>query len=669
MVTGGTGGPPPPWWVIYLTVGSVVAALYGFLPHGGTAGIGRVVVYTAITLSAAVAVGVGVARNRPAQRLPWLLLAAGQVMFAAGDAAFYVANDVLGSSSFPALADVFYLARYPLAVAGLALLVSRRTGVRDVTGLLDASTVTIGAALLSWLFIVSPLARADLSTADKVVLLAYPILDLALLAVALRLVLGPGRRPPAFHLLTGSLLLIFAADTIYSYQTLHGQFRTGTIDVLWLIGNLALGAAALHPTMGDLTLRSEVETGHPSRLRPWLLLGATLVAPAALLAQVVRGRLTDVAVTAAACALLFTVAALRMEALVSQQRHLAITDSLTGLYTRRFLESEIPPRIARAARGHESMALLIIDVDHFKDVNDRYGHPVGDQVLIEITRRLRTACGPGDILARYGGEEFAMLARGPGDDGLEAFATRVRAAVSTGPVVPAPGLAVDVTVSVGAAAYPRHGRAATDLLVHADRALYRAKAQGRNRAVVTADADDPGPVAGAVAAVEPGVAALTRLAGDVDRRDQRPSGEAVGGLARRVAAAMGLDDETARRTELAARLRDVGRVVLAGGGPDLERMHPDFGARLVRTQPGLGDVAEIVRQHHENYDGSGYPDGAAGRDIRVEARVVAACERWCDLRAAPLPRDQARTRLCQLRGTVLDPDAVDALVGLPAEVR
>jgi len=662
METGATRGPPRPGWIAYLVTGAVVVLLYGFLPHGGAAGVSRVVVYTAVTLSAAVAIVVGVWRNRPPQRLPWLLLALSQVFFAAGDALFYTATDIVGSTTFPDWADAFYLARYPLAVAGLALLVARRTPGRDLPGLLDASTVTVGAALLSWLFLVSPLTEAALSTGDKVVLLAYPILDLALLAVALRLLLGRGRRPTAFYLLMGGLLAFFGADTVYSYQTLHGQFQTGTFDAVWLVGNLAVGAAALHPGMADLGRPASTAEGSPSRMRPWLLLVAAMVAPVALFVQFARGTVAEVDVTAVACALLFALTTLRMETMLATQRRLAVTDSLTGLYTRRFVEVEIPPRIARAARNGETVALLIIDVDHFKNVNDRYGHPAGDEVLVEIARRLRSACLEDDVLARHGGEEFALLAPRASDGGLAAFAAQVRARVAATPIRLSTGRSVEATVSVGVAAYPRHGSTSAELQVRADRALYRAKDLGRDRVVVGEVPDRRGPADEVAPAQVRGV--LRRFADDVDRRDHPDHADrsrTVSRLAGRVAAALGHDDETVLRAELAGRLRDVGRIALPAGAD--ERAHPDLGAELVGAEPGLADVAEIIRQHHENFDGTGYPRRIAGGRILAEARIVAACDRWVDLCAAqPLSTSETRARLGRLRGTTLDPAVVDALL-------
>ena len=136
---------------------------------------------------------------------------------------------------------------------------------------------------------------------------------------------------------------------------------------------------------------------------------------------------------AAACAAIFVLTILRMTGLVADQRRLATTDGLTGLRTRRFLEHRLRLELARSRRSGVPLGLFLVDVDHFKLVNDRHGHPAGDVVLVEIGRRLRRAGGAG-VLARFGGEEFALLVPGTGPTSWprrpNACATRWRAAAS-----------------------------------------------------------------------------------------------------------------------------------------------------------------------------------------------------------------------------------------------
>jgi diguanylate cyclase (GGDEF)-like protein len=134
--------------------------------------------------------------------------------------------------------------------------------------------------------------------------------------------------------------------------------------------------------------------------------------------------------------------------------------------------------VARTRRPGGTLALFIVDVDHFKSINDRHGHPAGDRVLSEISARPRSATRPGDVLARYGGEEFALLAPRARQQDLSAIAERLRERVADGPVRLESTTSVAVTVSVGAAALPAHAADLRELVAVADRALYGAKAAG-----------------------------------------------------------------------------------------------------------------------------------------------------------------------------------------------
>jgi diguanylate cyclase (GGDEF)-like protein len=539
--------------------------------------------------------------------------------------------------------------------------------------------------MLSWLYLIGPQARADSPTLAKLVSVAYPVMDLAMFAVALRLILGPGRRPLSFLLLAGNLLAILTADSLYVMQQLSGTYQTGNfLDAIWLAGNLALGAAALHPTAGRVTERATATDVGLTPFRMALLAGAALIAPATLVTLDALGTLRDIPVIAGACALLFLLTIGRLAGLVADQRMLAITDVLTGLRTRRFFGSQLPLEILKARRAGTSLAVLIVDVDHFKSINDKYGHPAGDRVLIEVSRRLRESVRNADFLARYGGEEFALVVPGASPQELSSIGERLRTQVASSPILVSPDVWIPVTVSVGTAGYPRHGGTPAELITTADRALYAAKSQGRDRVVVgeTISADIVVAAEGEPAESTVDLLAyLQRAADEVDGwLSSCEHGRAVGRWSALVAASLSQDESVVRRVELAGRLHDIGKVfvpqaiwrkpsALSRAERQLVQQHSEYGYQMVCVVPGLLDVAETVRQHHERPDGRGYPLGLVDRDIRLEAKIVAVCDSWAAMLAdrpyhTALRPDEAREELLQGRGTQFDPDVVDVFVDL-----
>ncbi|AXB43102.1 diguanylate cyclase [Amycolatopsis albispora] len=663
-------------WVGYLLAGGLtVAAYYTTVRTGGPPAL-RVTLYCLVSASAAAAVLFGCVRNRPRSWLPWVLLGLSQVIYAAADANFYVTHFILADTSFPAVADVLYLSHYPLVVAGLVLLIRRRNAGRDVPSLLDAALLAVVAGMLSWLYLIGPQAEAHSPVLVKVASVAYPMMDLAMFAVAVRLILGRGRRNTAFVLLSTNLLAFFAADSVYVFQQLNQTYAAGNfLDAFWLSGNLALGAAALHPTMARIADPGAAPDRGPGPLRITALCAAALIAPATLLVQYANGAYSSIPVVGCACAILFVLTIARLAGLVSEQRRLAITDGLTGLRTRRFFEAELPAEIARARRAGTPLAVLIADVDHFKSINDRYGHPAGDRVLVEIGRRLRHATRDTDILARYGGEEFALLIRGTGGEEPAVIGERIRRAVADSPIDIDDGhRPIEVTISVGTASFPLHGKTPADLVGAADRALYAAKNRGRDR-VVDWPAEEPDSDAG--------ITYLQRIADEVDGwLSTREHGRAVGRWAALVAEELGRSPASVRLAELAGRLHDVGKILIPKEiwekrGPLTAdewaqvRQHPVYGYRLVLAVPGLGEVADVIRQHHERFDGEGYPDRLAGTAIRFEARILAVCDSWAAM-LADRPYQRARTEaeaereLLDGRGSQFDPQVVAAFLGLRA---
>lgn len=164
----------------------------------------------------------------------------------------------------------------------------------------------------------------------------------------------------------------------------------------------------------------------------------------------------------------------------------AVSDGLTGLYNHRWFQERLSEEVERSGRLGSQLALLLLDLDHFKKINDTYGHPVGDQVLTAVAQTIRVSLRKVDAAARYGGEEFVVLLLGTGEKGARLFADRLRSKVSR---LRFSGGSKEfrVTVSVGIAVYPGDSRTREGLIELADQALYEAKRAGRNRAVAAAE--------------------------------------------------------------------------------------------------------------------------------------------------------------------------------------
>lgn len=352
----------------------------------------------------------------------------------------------------------------------------------------------------------------------------------------------------------------------------------------------------------------------------------------------------------------------------------ARTDELTGAFNRRHFSEIVQAALAADA---VRCGLLLLDADHFKHVNDAYGHVVGDAVLVEFARRLQGFLGPNDCLARWGGEEFAVLLRDVrSHEELSDRAERLRSAIARTPVTAA-GVTLRLTASLGAVR-GSDDLATLDALVDAaDRCLYDAKRHGRNRVSLV-------PHLQAASAVgEPEAVCIARamaLVATARERTDATDGHAehVASLCMRTAEHLGLPVDAVLRARLGGWLHDIGKAAIPRGildkpGPldDEEwavmRTHPAIGEALVADVASLRDAAPAVRHHHERWAGGGYPDGLAGEAIPVEARIVAAADAYAAMTAervysAARTPPEAADELRRSAGSHLDPRVVEALL-------
>jgi diguanylate cyclase (GGDEF)-like protein len=351
---------------------------------------------------------------------------------------------------------------------------------------------------------------------------------------------------------------------------------------------------------------------------------------------------------------------------------LALTDPLTGLGNHRNFHERLQRELLNADEQHTPVTLCFVDIDDFKKINDRFGHPSGDRVLSQVAGRLRQ----GGEAFRLGGDEFALLLTGHDEGMALAAANSVVERIA----------AVDcdhigkVTVSAGLATFPMQGHGRDELIRLADSALYWAKEHGKNRVRryrpdVVELAELKRLAAGPDKAAR--YRAAASLAKAVDARDTYTGShsERVSDLAARVASRIGLDPEHVELTRLAGSLHDLGKLAIpeeilrkAGALTDSERLvlerHPQIGFRMLDSL-GVEPVADLVLHHHERWDGAGYPDGLSGEQIPLGARIIFVTDAYDAMTSDRVYRaarsaDAALKELRRCAGTQFDPGIVAA---------
>lgn len=302
--------------VAYVGVGALFGLAYFRAP--GLSTNERLPFYLAVSLSAAVAIVVGVLRYRPASRLPWALIAASQLVYFAADVTFYTYHDILRNTKYPAPADALYLAHYPILAAGLVLLGSRRRG-----SLLDTLILGTAFALLEWILLMAPYVHPSAgSLLPRLTSLAYPVADLLVLVSALRL-LGAPLRVPAMAYLAGAFLFLFFSDFAYAWLQVKGTYSGpgDFLDATWMTYYLLLGAAALSPSMRRLADAKPAPP--PVRLgitRIALLAAAAFTAPVTLIVEHSRSAMDQDYAVATASIVVFALVIARLAAVARAQR-------------------------------------------------------------------------------------------------------------------------------------------------------------------------------------------------------------------------------------------------------------------------------------------------------------------------------------------------------------
>jgi diguanylate cyclase (GGDEF)-like protein/putative nucleotidyltransferase with HDIG domain len=358
----------------------------------------------------------------------------------------------------------------------------------------------------------------------------------------------------------------------------------------------------------------------------------------------------------------------RLAGLEAQLADRARIDGCTGLLTLEAFSGDAEAVLAHAAGSEQPASLALVDIDDFRSLNARRGPAAGDAALLAVAERLRGLTRASDVIGRTGADELAVLMPGTRIDGARTCCERLIAGLD-GTDIPRAGF---ITVSAGVATH-RFGTTIERLLATAARGLDRARADGGARAAAR-------PAESGVNPFRAQAHVIDALATALVERD-RYTGEHsvfVVDMARTVAAAMGLDEVEVERIGHAALLHDIGKVgmpdrilhkpgPLAGEEWDVMREHPVIGERILRSIPGMGCVAHIVRHEHERFDGTGYPDGLAGEAIPLGSRIILACDAYHAMTSdrpyrAGLGHEHAVAELVRCAGSQFDPRIVAALV-------
>jgi diguanylate cyclase (GGDEF)-like protein len=590
---------------------------------------------------------------RRSERLAWILVGVAVLSWGIGDTVwtFTVAN--LDDPPFPSYADIGFLGVYPPAYVAIVLLLRGRVGRLHASLWLDGiigglAVAAVGTAVV-FQAVLKMLGGSPAAVATN---LAYPLADLTLIALVVWALGVVGWRPGrAWGLIAAGLLVFSVSDCLYLYETAVGSYVYGSAtDLGWVAGGLLLAWAAWQPRAeaSDVLVEGRALLVAPVTFG-LLALGLLVydhVHPLNVLALVLAS--LTIVVVIARMALTFA-ENMRM---VGSFRTEARTDALTGLANRRKLLDDL----GRALEDAEPMCFVVFDLNGFKQYNDSYGHLAGDALLMRLGANLARFVDERGTAYRLGGDEFCLLWDDAGD-----YERMIQGAQNA---LVEHGDGFSITSAHGAVILPTEAGTAIDAMRLADQRMYTQK-YGRG---ATPGEQSTGVLLTALSERNPGLG--VHVAG-------------VAELAESLAERLGLSHGEIVRTRLAASLHDIGKMaipdeILEKPGPltDEEwkfvRRHTLVGERILLAAPALSHVAGIVRSSHERFDGSGYPDGLAGEEIPLPARIVLLCDAFNAMtsRRSYASRRSEAEAIEELRseaGRQFDPDVVQAFVDVLAE--
>lgn len=662
--------------------------------------LGLIVVVTTLAVWA-------VRTSRGAERRLWTLLSSAYLVLLVSELYWLYLVITTGAPPPPVYApfQVLHVAAALLllaVVASLTPLVEAHPLVR-ARQLLDVASFGVVVYVVAFFRSVTPFFSGvqGSTVADALVGAVYPtwaVLMIAGLAWPMIASREGFSRRPWETMLSGALALYAIAVAAWPLwfawvMDLSATGEQAVLDVVQMLSHYLIAMALIwrlrEPDERWAPPRATVVA--PTRLArgmTYLMLGLVTLAMPVLIGLAIaapEGSSTRVVlvVTSAVLAVL-TVARTMLTAVESGRLfRRSMTDPLTALYNHRHFHESVGSALDVAARFDGRLAVLALDLDAFEDVNNHHGHPAGDDMLRRVGAVLGAACGRNDVMCRVGGDEFAAVL--PGADAHSALETAARIRRGLAAVVTPDGR--PITVSIGIACYPDHGDDAESLMRFADGAAYWVKRHGKDNALVYAPAvvtefslEDL--VRAAEEQAESGI--VRALAAAVDARHAHTSTHsiAVAAWSADVARRLGLSPERVRLVEMAALLHDVGMIAVREDVLDKADELDAAESEQIKAHTALGEkivagtmadvVLDIIRHHHERWDGTGYPDGLRAIAIPLEARILFVCGAY-DAMTSPRPHRPAMSvasAVVELRrgaGTQFDPAVVEVfLAGLGA---
>jgi len=479
---------------------------------GSTAFLFVIDVGSTLALFVAAALAIGAARSSfGPTRTAWYLIGAAMVAWGLGEATWTFYEVVLGRETpFPSIADVGYLGYFPLMLLGFLLLSSQGNNRRRLRTFLDAIAVTFAAGALLWNVVVEPIYEvSDEAMLGKVLATAYPLGDLLLL-FPLAITFYAARRGRAAYVvltLSAGVGIVLLSDLAFALLTASDSYASGSLlDLGWVAGSLVIGYAAGLQMHWRENLSARVT---PTIAPTWKQLLPLALMPPVLLGLVLAGSSSAVSreVPTTLLAALFVLMVVGRQAVtiadsVSLNRTLlqmnaeltrthtevemrstqlanllqmeeirARTDELTGVKNRAAM-NEVLTRLAAPEHAFTSAALILVDVDGMKAINDSHGHLVGDKVLRALSSALSTG---GAIVSRFGGDEFLVVLPEVDEARAEHYIRDIRRLLQLTRVLNDDGQIVPIEVSAGAAIFPQDGNSTQEVIRLADERMYETK--------------------------------------------------------------------------------------------------------------------------------------------------------------------------------------------------